>query len=183
MGAGDDEVGGGRGEVSSGGEVGGGGRLGRGSVAGVGRWSGGEVRVDLGPGPAQPPREIASGAAPAITVSGAAAETTTKAMSPVPSVPVRRAGAERAVTLLLDTGFPLPDVMPVLVALENVVLGSALDLAAPVARWEITDASATPRLAEALDAVGDGRADAAFELALAGFLAHARRRLETHVGV
>ncbi|WP_371582477.1 TetR/AcrR family transcriptional regulator [Streptomyces sp. NBC_01314] len=85
---------------------------------------------------------------------------------------------ERAVTLLLDAGFPLPDVMPVLVALENVVLGSALDLAAPVAMWEITDESATPRLARALDAAGDGRADAAFEFALAGFLAHARRGLE-----
>ena len=67
--------------------------------------------------------------------------------------------------------------MPVLVALENVVLGSALDLAAPVAMWEITDESATPRLARALDAAGDGRADAAFEFALDGFLAHARRGL------
>ncbi|MDX3523235.1 TetR/AcrR family transcriptional regulator C-terminal domain-containing protein [Streptomyces scabiei] len=85
---------------------------------------------------------------------------------------------ERAVALLLDAGFPLPEVMAVLVALENVVLGSALDLAAPVAMWEITDESATPRLARALDAVGDGRADAAFEFALEGFLAHARRRLE-----
>ncbi|SFN91680.1 hypothetical protein SAMN04487980_103766 [Streptomyces sp. cf124] len=37
---------------------------------------------------------------------------------------------ERAVTLLLDAGFGLPDAMPVLAALENVVLGSALDLAA-----------------------------------------------------
>ncbi|MDX3642842.1 TetR/AcrR family transcriptional regulator [Streptomyces sp. MB09-02B] len=90
---------------------------------------------------------------------------------------------ERAVTLLLDAGFPLREVMPVLVALENVVLGSALDLAAPVAMWEITDESATPRLARALDAVGDGRADASFELALDGFLIHARRRLETHVQV
>ncbi|MEH0631828.1 TetR/AcrR family transcriptional regulator C-terminal domain-containing protein [Streptomyces bottropensis] len=84
---------------------------------------------------------------------------------------------ERAVTLLLDAGFPLPDVMPVLVALENVVLGSAMDLAAPVAMWEITDESTAPRLARALDAVGDGRADAAFEFALDGFLAHARDRL------
>ena len=90
---------------------------------------------------------------------------------------------ERAVALLLDAGFPLPDVMPVIVALENVVLGSALDLAAPVTMWEITDESATPRLAEALDAIGDGRADAAFELALDGFLTHARRRLEAYAQV
>ncbi|MDX2933773.1 TetR/AcrR family transcriptional regulator [Streptomyces ipomoeae] len=87
---------------------------------------------------------------------------------------------ERAVALLLDTGFPLPDVMPVLVALENVVLGSALDLAAPVAMWEIADETATPRLAEALEAVGDDRADAAFELALEGLLDHARQRLEAY---
>ncbi|MFF6783198.1 TetR/AcrR family transcriptional regulator C-terminal domain-containing protein [Streptomyces sp. NPDC012510] len=85
---------------------------------------------------------------------------------------------ERAVVLLLEAGFPLPDVMPVLVALENVVLGSALDLAAPVTMWEIADESVTPRLAEALEAAGEGRADAAFELALDGFLAHARLRLE-----
>ncbi|MEW2251025.1 TetR/AcrR family transcriptional regulator [Streptomyces sp. NPDC058733] len=85
---------------------------------------------------------------------------------------------ERAVTLLQSAGFPTAEVMPVLVALENVVLGSALDLAAPEAMWEIADASATPRLAEALDAAGPHRADRAFDLALEAFLAHARRRLE-----
>ncbi|UYQ60163.1 TetR/AcrR family transcriptional regulator [Streptomyces peucetius] len=85
---------------------------------------------------------------------------------------------ERAVALLLDAGFPTGDVMPVVVALENVVLGSALDLAAPAAMWEIADEAATPRLAEALDAAGENRADRAFDLALEGFLSHARRRLE-----
>ncbi|MEV5884741.1 TetR/AcrR family transcriptional regulator C-terminal domain-containing protein [Streptomyces sp. NPDC052020] len=87
---------------------------------------------------------------------------------------------ERAVSLLLDTGFPPADVMPVIVALENVVLGSALDLAAPEAMWELADDTATPRLAGALDAAGERRADRAFELALEGFLSHARRRLEEH---
>ncbi|MFC7264948.1 MULTISPECIES: TetR/AcrR family transcriptional regulator C-terminal domain-containing protein [Streptomyces] len=81
---------------------------------------------------------------------------------------------ERAVTLLLDAGFALPDVMPVIIALENLVLGSALDLAAPEAMWELPDDTTTPRLAAALDAVGAGRADRAFDLALEGFLAHAR---------
>ncbi|GAA5000880.1 TetR/AcrR family transcriptional regulator C-terminal domain-containing protein [Streptomyces siamensis] len=81
---------------------------------------------------------------------------------------------ERAVTLLLDAGFALPDVMPVIIALENLVLGSALDLAAPEAMWELPDDTATPRLAAALDAVGEGRADRAFDLALEAFLAHAR---------
>jgi AcrR family transcriptional regulator len=89
---------------------------------------------------------------------------------------------ERAVTLLLDAGFPTADVMPVIIALENVVLGSALDLAAPEAMWEIADDTATPRLAEALHAVGGHRADRAFDLALEGFLAHARHLLETHEG-
>ncbi|MFF1642881.1 TetR/AcrR family transcriptional regulator C-terminal domain-containing protein [Streptomyces sp. NPDC058246] len=81
---------------------------------------------------------------------------------------------ERAVTLLLDAGFALPDVMPLIMALENLVLGSALDLAAPEIMWELPDETTTPRLAEALDAVGEGRADRAFELALEGFLTHAR---------
>lgn len=85
---------------------------------------------------------------------------------------------ERAVTLLLAAGFPMSEVMTVIVALENMVLGSALDLAAPEAMWEIADASATPRLAEALDAAGPHRADRAFELSLEAFLAHARRRLD-----
>jgi hypothetical protein len=81
---------------------------------------------------------------------------------------------ERAVSLLLDAGFALPDVMPLIIALENLVLGSALDLAAPETMWELPDETTTPRLAAALDAVGEGRANRAFELALTGFLAHAR---------
>ncbi|MFF1352976.1 TetR/AcrR family transcriptional regulator C-terminal domain-containing protein [Streptomyces sp. NPDC058297] len=79
---------------------------------------------------------------------------------------------ELAAGLLLDAGFALPDVMPVIIGLENVVLGSALDMAAPEAMWELADETATPRLAAALAAMGTGRADAAFELALTGFLAH-----------
>ncbi|MGW6394486.1 TetR/AcrR family transcriptional regulator [Streptomyces sp. NPDC055103] len=81
---------------------------------------------------------------------------------------------EHAVGLLLDAGFALPDVMPVIIALENLVLGSALDLAAPETMWELADEAATPRLARALGAVPEGRADQAFELALKGYLAHVR---------
>ncbi|MFC7928881.1 TetR/AcrR family transcriptional regulator [Streptomyces cinereoruber] len=92
--------------------------------------------------------------------------------------PVRAPGVlaqyEKAVGRLLDAGFALPDVMPVIIALENLVLGSALDLAAPEAMWELTDETATPRLARALDAVPEGRANQAFELALTGYLAHVR---------
>ncbi|MEU6476492.1 TetR/AcrR family transcriptional regulator C-terminal domain-containing protein [Streptomyces sp. NPDC047017] len=85
---------------------------------------------------------------------------------------------ERAVALLLDAGFATADVMVVITALENVVLGSALDLAAPQAMWEIADDTATPRLAEALGAVHGSRTDRAFDLALEGMLVAARRMLE-----
>ncbi|MER6998315.1 TetR/AcrR family transcriptional regulator C-terminal domain-containing protein [Streptomyces sp. NPDC000410] len=81
---------------------------------------------------------------------------------------------EQAVGVLLGAGFALEDVMGVIIALENLVLGSALDLAAPEAMWELPDETATPQLARALAAVAPGRADAAFELALAGCIAHFR---------
>ncbi|MFJ4779129.1 TetR/AcrR family transcriptional regulator [Streptomyces sp. NPDC088762] len=79
---------------------------------------------------------------------------------------------ERAVGLLLAAGFAGDRVMPLLTALENLVLGSALDLAAPETMWE--PSPDTPLLSRALAAVGTGRADAAFEVGLAAFLAHAR---------
>ncbi|MFE9624675.1 TetR/AcrR family transcriptional regulator [Streptomyces sp. NPDC006527] len=81
---------------------------------------------------------------------------------------------ERAVTLLLDAGFPVAEVMPLIIALENLVLGSALDLAAPETMWELSERTPTPRLAQALAAVAEPRADRAFEVGLTGFLAHAR---------
>ncbi|MFE7165782.1 TetR/AcrR family transcriptional regulator [Streptomyces sp. NPDC057616] len=84
---------------------------------------------------------------------------------------------ERAVNLLLDAGFAPADVMVLIIALENLVLGSALDLAAPETMWVLDDATATPRLGEVLAAVGEGRADRAFEVGLAGFLSHARTLL------
>ncbi|MFF9805514.1 TetR/AcrR family transcriptional regulator [Streptomyces coeruleorubidus] len=81
---------------------------------------------------------------------------------------------ERAVALLLDAGFDPADVMPLLTALENLVLGSALDLAAPETMWELTPSAPTPRLAQALSAVSEGRADRAFEVGLTGVMNHAR---------
>ncbi|MET9802653.1 TetR/AcrR family transcriptional regulator C-terminal domain-containing protein [Streptomyces sp. NPDC006368] len=81
---------------------------------------------------------------------------------------------ERAVGLLLAVGFAAEDVMPALTGLENLVLGSALDLAAPATMWELPDENSTPHLARALAAVGAGRADAAFEVALEGLIAHCR---------
>ncbi|MDN3293537.1 TetR/AcrR family transcriptional regulator C-terminal domain-containing protein [Streptomyces ficellus] len=84
---------------------------------------------------------------------------------------------ERAVGLLLGAGFAAADVMPVLTGLENLVLGSALDLAAPETMWELPEEISTPQLARALAAVGAGRADAAFEVALEGLIAHCRTLL------
>ncbi|MFF8991339.1 TetR/AcrR family transcriptional regulator [Streptomyces sp. NPDC014983] len=80
---------------------------------------------------------------------------------------------ERAVTRLLDAGFEPAGIMALITALENLVLGSALDLAAPETMW-VTDRAATPHLAAALAAVGDHRADRAFEVGLAAFMNHAR---------
>jgi AcrR family transcriptional regulator len=82
---------------------------------------------------------------------------------------------ERAVALLLEAGFPEESVMSLLTVLDNIAVGSALDLAAPETMWEPAPDGSTPLLARALGTVGPGRrADAAFELALAGFLNHAR---------
>lgn len=81
---------------------------------------------------------------------------------------------ERAVTLLLGADFALVDVMPLIIALENLVLGSALDLAAPETMWVMTESTPTPRLAEALAVVAEGRADRAFEVGLEALLNQAR---------
>ncbi|MGW0871637.1 TetR/AcrR family transcriptional regulator [Streptomyces sp. NPDC002740] len=89
---------------------------------------------------------------------------------------------ERAVTLVLDAGFAPRSVMPLIIALENLVLGSALDLAAPETMWELTEEGATPHLAEALAAVADGRADQAFEVGLTGLMNHARTLRATATG-
>ncbi|MFH8342409.1 TetR/AcrR family transcriptional regulator [Streptomyces sp. AM6-12] len=81
---------------------------------------------------------------------------------------------ERAVTRLLDAGFESAGIMALITALENLVLGSALDLAAPETMWELPDRAATPHLAAALAAAGDHRADRAFEVGLSAVLNHAR---------
>ncbi|MFJ8039202.1 TetR/AcrR family transcriptional regulator [Kitasatospora sp. NPDC096147] len=94
------------------------------------------------------------------------------------AAPEALAHYERAVELLLAVGFPEPVVMPLITALDNLVLGSAIDLAAPESMWAPAPDGSTPLLARALDAVPDGRrADAGFAFALEGFLAHARRTL------
>ncbi|MEC4017220.1 TetR/AcrR family transcriptional regulator C-terminal domain-containing protein [Streptomyces sp. H27-D2] len=85
---------------------------------------------------------------------------------------------EHAAGLLQAAGFPLERIVAVIAGLEAIVLGSALDLAAPETMWEVPADGSTPRFAEALAAGGSGRADAAFELALEAFMEHCRRLLE-----
>ena len=86
---------------------------------------------------------------------------------------------ERAVTRLLEAGFEPAGIMALITALENLVLGSALDLAAPETMWEVADGASTPHLAAALAAVGEHRADHAFEVGLTAFMNHARALRET----
>jgi AcrR family transcriptional regulator len=75
---------------------------------------------------------------------------------------------ERVVALLQEIGVPTGDVMAVLTAVENFILGSALDLAGPEVMWDIPPGVEAPRLTEALAAqpAGTGRADRAFDLGL-----------------
>ncbi|MFE1775242.1 TetR/AcrR family transcriptional regulator [Streptomyces sp. NPDC059008] len=85
---------------------------------------------------------------------------------------------ERVAGMLLDAGFDPSAVLPVITGLDNIVLGSALDMSAPRIMWEVSDGTRAPRLSAAQDAAGPARADQAFELTLAGFLAHCRELLE-----
>ncbi|MEO3973093.1 TetR/AcrR family transcriptional regulator C-terminal domain-containing protein [Streptomyces sp. CAU 1734] len=86
-------------------------------------------------------------------------------ISPVRS-PLVLAQYEQAVRSLLESGFAMNDVMKVIIAMDNLVMGSALDLAAPDTMWEPADHTSTPLLAQALAVEPEGRGDAAFELAL-----------------
>ena len=82
--------------------------------------------------------------------------------------PAVHAQYERAVTALEDAGFPRHTVLAVITAAESLVLGSALDLAAPPVMVTGIDPAATPRLAAAAAATPSGRAraDQAFHLGL-----------------
>ncbi|GHB48577.1 tetracycline repressor, C-all-alpha domain protein [Streptomyces viridiviolaceus] len=81
---------------------------------------------------------------------------------------------ERVAGLLLDAGFAPEAVMPVITGLDNIVLGSALDMSAPEVMWVVGGEAEAPRLAAAQAATGPARADRAFGLTLEGFLAHCR---------
>jgi AcrR family transcriptional regulator len=85
---------------------------------------------------------------------------------------------EQVAGLLLDAGFAPEAVMPVITGLDNIVLGSALDMSAPEAMWVVGEEAEAPRLAAAQAATGPARADLAFDLTLAGFLDHCRGMIE-----
>jgi len=80
---------------------------------------------------------------------------------------------DRMVELLGTAGVPLDQAMTILTALENFVIGSALDLAAPDVMWEVPEGVAAPALAAALAAQPSRRkrADEVFEQGLSRLLA------------
>jgi hypothetical protein len=51
--------------------------------------------------------------------------------------------------------------MPVITGLDNIVLGSALDMSAPEVMWVVGEKAEVPRLALAQAATGPSRADQA----------------------
>jgi len=83
------------------------------------------------------------------------------------------AAYDKMAAILAASGVPADRTMDVLTALENFVIGSALDLAAPEVMWEIPDDVTAPNLAAALDAQNHAarRAERAFEAGLAALLA------------
>lgn len=85
---------------------------------------------------------------------------------------------ERVAALLLDTGFAREVVMPIITGLDNIVLGSALDMSAPEEMWVVGEGVDAPRLTLAQSATGTDRSGQAFELALSGFLARCQGLLE-----
>ncbi|HJQ06268.1 MAG TPA: TetR/AcrR family transcriptional regulator C-terminal domain-containing protein [Nocardioides sp.] len=72
---------------------------------------------------------------------------------------------DRMIVRLTDAGIPVTSAMQVLNAVDNFVIGSALDLAAPEVMWEIPEGVEAPALAAALAAQprDHRRADDAFE--------------------
>jgi hypothetical protein len=85
-----------------------------------------------------------------------------------PQPRVEHVAGEQIDTTLSRAGFCDADILRVITLMDCFVLGSALDLAAPVDPWE-SGAEVGPELAAALATGGEkpGRADDAFEFGLA----------------
>lgn len=79
---------------------------------------------------------------------------------------------DRMVTRLTEGGIPTGRAIEILTVLEDFVIGSALDLAAPEVMWEIPDGVDAPHLAAAVEAQDSavGRAERSFEVGLRMFL-------------
>jgi len=90
--------------------------------------------------------------------------------------PLSRNMYERCVRLLLRAGFAKYEVVALMTAAESLVLGSALDSAAPSTM--VTADGNTPALDLALADVGPDRADHAFGIGLDVLISGMRHRLE-----
>lgn len=90
--------------------------------------------------------------------------------------PLSRDMYERCVRLLMRAGFARHEVVALMTAAESLVLGSALDSAAPSTM--VTADGSTPALDLALADVGADRADHAFGIGLDVLIAGMRHRLE-----
>jgi hypothetical protein len=79
---------------------------------------------------------------------------------------------EKVAELLLTAGFRAGQVMPLINALENFVLGSALDLVAPAVMVSDVTREAAPHLSAALDdtPTDHRRAELAFDTGLRALL-------------
>ncbi|RKS78778.1 TetR family transcriptional regulator [Actinomadura pelletieri DSM 43383] len=79
---------------------------------------------------------------------------------------------DKIAELLSQAGVPPEQIMPSFTALENFLLGSALDLAAPEVMWEVPPDVQAPHLSQALtaQAASATRSDQAFEFGLAAML-------------
>jgi AcrR family transcriptional regulator len=89
---------------------------------------------------------------------------------------------ERVVRAFADAGWPEGEILSALVALENLILGSALDVVAPDDMLDPVGAAGAPAFVSAYAAqraaLGEARpADAAFEVGLAAMLLGLRARL------
>jgi len=82
------------------------------------------------------------------------------------------AAYDKMIGLLDEAGVEVDRAMEILTSLENYVIGSALDLAAPEVMWEVPEGVEAPRLAAALTAQqsATGRAEQAFEFGMATLL-------------
>lgn len=89
---------------------------------------------------------------------------------------------ERVVSAFIDAGWPAQDVLTAMVALENFILGAALDVVAPANMFEPERPADAPMLALVIDAANADAShlsapDRAFEAGLAALLAGVRERL------